>query len=213
MRDTGNPAPYPQLLHVDARLLAVDKPAGLLSVPGRGEDKADCVLARLRLVYPEALAVHRLDQVTSGVMVFARDAASHRALSVAFQHCKVWKTYEAIVEGEVDGDAGEVDAPMRCDWPNRPRQMVDLVDGKPALTRWRVLARDPAGAWTRLALHPHTGRSHQLRVHMCALGHPIVGDVFYGAGPAARVHLHASRLELAHPRSGKPLAFAAAVPF
>lgn len=201
------------VLHLDKHLLIVDKPAGLLSVPGRGEDKQDCVLTRLQQHYPKAMAVHRLDQVTSGVLLFARNAAMQRAMSVAFQYRRVDKTYQALVEGIVEQDAGRIDLSLAADWPNRPRQKVDPVDGKPAITDWQVIARDMQARRTRMALHPVTGRSHQLRVHMMALGHVIVGDVFYGAQPAARTMLHAARLVFAHPATGEPVDVAAAVPF
>lgn len=200
-------------LHVDAYLLVVDKPAGLLSVPGRLPEHQDCLLARLREDHPDALVVHRLDQVTSGLMVFARDAAAQRALSIQFQRREVGKRYEALVEGVVADDAGQIDLPLICDWPNRPRQMVDTKRGKPSLTRWKVLQRDPQAKRTRLALEPVTGRSHQLRVHLASIGHPIAGDTFYGAQPAPRVLLHACGLGFAHPVAGVAMAFESPAPF
>lgn len=198
----ANPANDITVLHLDDWLLVVDKPAGLLSVPGRLPEHKDCLTTRLQVSYPDALNVHRLDQVTSGLMVFARDGATHRALSDAFARREVDKTYVALVEGIVAQDEGRIELPLICDWPNRPRQVVDHLNGKAAITDWRVIERDVAAGCTRVALHPRTGRSHQLRVHMAELGHPIVGDTFYGAGAAPRVCLHATRLGLVHPASG-----------
>lgn len=199
--------------HLDAQLLVAEKPAGLLSVPGRLPESQDCVIAWLQQVYPEALTVHRLDQVTSGLMLYARGKPMQAALSGLFERRQVEKCYEALLEGEVAGEAGEVALPLICDWPNRPRQIVDFEVGKPALTRWRVIGRDAVAQRTRVALEPVTGRSHQLRVHMASLGHPIVGDVFYGAAPAERVALHACALAFVHPESGQPLRFLSPAPF
>lgn len=201
------------LHHIDEALLVAEKPAGLLSVPGRLPENQDCLVSRLQAVYPDALTVHRLDQVTSGLMLYARGSAVQAALSAQFEQRRVGKRYEAVVEGMLGDDAGEIDLPLICDWPNRPKQKVDPVHGKPALTRWRVLARDAATRRTRVELEPVTGRSHQLRLHMASLGHPIAGDVLYGATPAARVHLHACRLAFAHPLTGDALAFASPCPF
>lgn len=212
--DTTGP---PEALYRDADLIALSKPAGLLSVPGRGPDKADCLLTRLRQVHPEALLVHRLDMGTSGLLIFARHLAAQRALSRAFEQRRVHKRYIAVVQGQVVGEYGSIDLPLICDWPRRPRQIVDPRDGRPALTHWQVLARDPLGRHTRLALQPVTGRSHQLRVHLQALGHPILGDELYAADPqapgAARLLLHAERLELPHPGSGETLILEDAAPF
>ena len=201
------------VLHEDAALLVVDKPAGLLSVPGRLPENRDSLALRVQAVHPEALIVHRLDQVTSGLLLMARDPATHRALSEAFAARRIDKRYQAVVEGVVEGERGEIDLPLICDWPNRPRQKVDRAIGKPSRTRWRVLARDAATSRTRLELEPVTGRSHQLRVHLAEIGHPIVGDAFYGAAPGARVCLHASRLAFVHPASGESLALSSPVPF
>ncbi len=202
-----------QLHYIDDALLVAEKPAGLLSVPGRLPENQDCVIARLQALYPDALTVHRLDQVTSGLLLHARGKPNEAALSVQFQQRQVGKRYLAVVEGLLDADAGEVDLPLIVDWPNRPKQRVDLLAGKAALTRWHVLARDLDGRRTRVELEPVTGRSHQLRLHMASLGHPIVGDVLYGAAPAARVHLHACRLQFIHPRSGQAMRFDSTVPF
>lgn len=201
------------LHYIDAHLLVAEKPAGLLSVPGRGEANQDCVIARLQQVHAEALTVHRLDQVTSGLLLYALGKPMQAALSALFAQRQVGKRYHAVLQGEVGDDVGEVDLPLMVDWPNRPRQKVDHAQGKPALTRWQVLARDPDTGRTRVALEPVTGRSHQLRLHMASLGHPIVGDILYGAEPASRVHLHASELRFAHPVTGQSLAFHSAPPF
>ncbi|HDS0951468.1 TPA: RluA family pseudouridine synthase [Stenotrophomonas maltophilia] len=201
------------LHYIDDALLVAEKPAGLLSVPGRGEENQDCVIARLQALYPDALTVHRLDQVTSGLLLHARGKAMQAALSMQFEQRQVGKRYEAIVQGLLEADAGEVDLPLIVDWPNRPKQMVDHARGKPALTHWQVLARDAQAQCTRVALEPVTGRSHQLRLHMASLGHPIAGDVLYGAVPAARVHLHACALGFTHPLTGALLGFESPAPF
>ncbi|WP_296251878.1 RluA family pseudouridine synthase [uncultured Stenotrophomonas sp.] len=202
------------VLHcVDGALLVVDKPAGLLSVPGRLPENQDCVVSRLQQDYPDALTVHRLDQVTSGLMLYARGKAMQVALSKQFEQRQVSKRYEALVQGLVEAESGEIDLPLICDWPNRPKQMVSFELGKPSLTRWQVLARDTAAQTTRVELEPVTGRSHQLRLHLASIGHPIVGDVMYGALPASRVCLHARRLGFVHPLSGAALEFVSECPF
>lgn len=204
----------PAIVHADAALLVVDKPAGLLAVPGRGADQADCLWQRVRTLHADALVVHRLDQATSGLMVFARGAVAQRALARAFATRAVHKGYVAVVAGAVAGESGEIALPLAADWPHRPRQRV-AAEGKPALTRWRVLARN--GATTRLALHAVSGRSHQLRVHLWAIGHPIVGDALYApaavAAAAPRLLLHARTLALRHPTHGAVLGFELAAPF
>jgi tRNA pseudouridine32 synthase/23S rRNA pseudouridine746 synthase len=201
------------LLFVDDALLVVCKPAGLLAVPGRGEAGADNLLTRLQAVHADARVVHRLDMATSGLMVFARGAPAQRALSMAFEARRVGKQYEAIVEGAVSGDAGEISAPLGADWPNRPRQQVDAENGKPSLTAWRVLQRHDGS--TRLALTPVTGRTHQLRVHLQHIGHPIRGDALYAAPPlnAERLLLHATQLNFNHPSDGTPLSLRSPAPF
>lgn len=208
------------LLHADAQLLAFDKPAGLLSVPGRGPDLHDSLATRTLARWPDARVVHRLDMATSGVIVLARGLDMQRRLGAAFERRLVDKDYVAVVDGWLGEDAGEIDLPVLADWPNRPRQKVDRTSGKPALTRWRVLARGqgPDGApWTRLQLSPVTGRTHQLRVHLQAIGHPILGDALYAAGhaltAAPRLLLHAWRLSLLHPDSGAPVRLEARLPF
>jgi tRNA pseudouridine32 synthase/23S rRNA pseudouridine746 synthase len=184
-------------------------------VPAKPPGTQDCVEARLRAAFPDALLVHRLDMDTSGVMVFARSALAQRHLNWQFERRQVQKGYVARVWGEVAGEAGRIDLPLIADWPNRPRQTVCHVRGRAAVTDWRVSARE-AGA-TRMALAPLTGRSHQLRVHLAALGHPILGDAFY-AHPAAlaaagRLQLHAERLGFRHPIGGDFVAFEAPAPF
>lgn len=210
------------LLYGDRHLLVVDKPAGLLSVPGRGADKQDCAAARVQREYPDALVVHRLDMATSGLLLLARGPAMQRALSRAFEQRQVGKRYVALAAGRMTApptgdDWGCIDLPLAADWPNRPRQVVDAVRGRPSRTRWRVVAYDAARDATRVELEPVTGRSHQLRVHLLALGHPILGDPLY-APPvvcerAERLLLHASVLELVHPATGNPVRWSSPAPF
>lgn len=205
------------LLHVDEAVIAVDKPSGLLSVPGRGPDKADCMAARVQVLFPEARVVHRLDMGTSGVMLFARDLASQQALGRAFENRQVEKGYVAVVAGLVDGDSGSIDLPLICDWPNRPRQIVDRLRGKAALTHWRVVSRDESRLTTRVLLEPRTGRSHQLRVHLLALGHPILGDDLYApaeiCAQSSRLLLHAAHLAGPHPLGGADFVVESSVTF
>jgi len=214
--------PGVKLLHADDALLVLDKPTGLLSVPGRGEDKQDSLSARVQAVYPDALVVHRLDQATSGLMLMARGAAMQRALSQAFESREVGKRYVAVVEGRLpssgsDDSWGLIDLPIIVDWPNRPLRIIDAEHGKPSRTRWRVLAFDAAANATRVELEPVTGRSHQLRVHLKALGHPILGDALYAPAEvqakAPRLFLHAAALRFTHPASGLPLSFESAPGF
>jgi len=195
------------IVHRDETFLVVNKPSGLLSVPGRGERFHDSLASRVQLEFAQALIVHRLDMQTSGLLVMALGPQAHRALSELFQTRQVHKRYEAVVSGLMAQDAGEVDLPLITDWPNRPRQKVDHEAGKPALTRWHVAARDAERGTTRVDLEPITGRSHQLRVHMMSLGHAIVGDPLY-ADPEASVRadrllLHAAELKLPHPQTGE----------
>ena len=251
------------LVYRDAALLIANKPAGLLAVPGRGPDKQDCLSAWLQSAFPDALVVHRLDMPTSGLMVFARGAEMQRRLSQMFREREVEKRYVAVVAGRLDA-AGEVSLPIVADWPNRPLQKIDAENGKPSLTRYRLLCHEgpvraepdgttshstkPASGQvagyvearstpapspfdpstssgqaelranglgnTRVELEPVTGRTHQLRVHMAAIGHPILGDALYGdAGSAPRLLLHASSLSFTHPARGEPLNFASSPPF
>jgi tRNA pseudouridine32 synthase/23S rRNA pseudouridine746 synthase len=208
------------MIHVDASLLVADKPSGLLAVPGRGPDKQDCTSARVQALYPDALIVHRLDMDTSGLMLMARGAVMQRMLSRAFAERRVTKRYVALVAGRLAAPAavwGEIDLPLVCDWPNRPRQMVDHRLGKPSLTRWRVLGYDGELGATRVELEPVSGRSHQLRVHLRELGHPILGDPLYAppevSAMAPRLLLHAARLSLAHPADGSELCLESVPPF
>jgi tRNA pseudouridine32 synthase/23S rRNA pseudouridine746 synthase len=203
------------LLYVDEHLLVLDKPSGLLAVPGRGEDKQDCLSLRAQRLWPDARVVHRLDMATSGLFLMARSLAMQRLLSRAFEERAVDKRYEAVVHGVLREAQGEIALPLSADWPNRPLQKVDMDQGRASVTRWRVLE---AGADnTRLALEPVTGRTHQLRVHLQAIGHPIVGDALYAPSAvqalAPRLLLHACELRLAHPASGEPLVLASAAPF
>lgn len=201
-----------RILFADDALIAVDKPAGLLSVPGRGEDKRDCVAARVQAEHPEALVVHRLDMATSGLLLMARGAEAQRRLGIAFARREVLKRYVAVVHGAPAEAQGEVDLPLQVDWPNRPRQKVDPQQGRPSLTRYRVLAVDEARRRSRLVLEPVTGRSHQLRVHLQAIGHPIVGDALYGTADE-RLMLHATELHLAHPFGGHAVHLRSEPPF
>ena len=202
-----------QMVHIDEALLLVDKPAGLLSVPGRGEEGRINLTAQVQADHADALIVHRLDQATSGLMLFARGAAMQRTLSMAFASRQVHKRYVAVVMGRVEHTIGRIDAPLLADWPRRPRQRVDLQHGKPALTHWRVLERH--ADHTRLELEPVTGRSHQLRVHLMCIGHPILGDTLYAPEPqrAQRLLLHATQLSLRHPLHDTPCTWTSAPAF
>ena len=215
MSDTYAPPQDPLvILHYDHELLVVDKPSGLLSVPGKGAHLADCLIARIQDSFPDALLVHRLDRDTSGVMVFAMTPHAQRHLGLQFEKRQTKKTYVAWVHGEISEKTGTVDLPLIVDWPNRPRQKVCHETGKPAQTDWRVV-RVKDGQ-TRVRLYPKTGRSHQLRVHMLALGHPIMGDPFYAEGAALeapRLMLHAEQLCLRHPDGGRGMSFTAKSPF
>lgn len=214
------PIPDINLLYVDDTLLVADKPSGLLAVPGRGADKQDCLASRVRAHYPDALIVHRLDMATSGLMVLARGPAAQRALSKAFAAREVGKRYVAVVAGRLQTPQegwGTIDLPIIVDWPNRPLRIVDHQSGKPSLTRWRVLGYAANGLNTRVELEPVTGRSHQLRVHLHALGHPILGDALYAPPDvqalAGRLQLHAWSLRFTHPLTGEEMAFECAAPF
>jgi tRNA pseudouridine32 synthase/23S rRNA pseudouridine746 synthase len=214
------PLPDLTLLHVDDALLVLDKPAGLLAVPGRGADKQDCLSSRAQQQFPDALIVHRLDMATSGLMLLARGVAMQRALSQSFAERTVSKRYVAVVDGLLSaapGEWGVIDMPLGADWQQRPRQCVDPLHGKASVTRWRVLDQNPQDQTTRLELEPITGRTHQLRVHLMALGHAIVGDALYASprvqAMAARLLLHASSLALSHPLSGQPMQWHSPAPF
>lgn len=202
-------------LFLDDALLVVDKPAGLPSVPGRAPGLLDCMASRVQALVPDALVVHRLDMATSGLLVFARSKAVQRALSHAFAQREVDKGYVAVVTGELANEHGEIDLPLIADWPNRPLQKVDHALGKPSLTHYRVLTRESSR--TRVALSPHTGRSHQLRVHLQALGHPILGDTLYAppdvVAMSPRLLLHASTLAFTHPFTREAVRFESPPPF
>ena len=261
--DDAHPLLAPELLYCDDSLLIVNKPAGLLAVPGRGADKQDCLSARIQQEFPDALIVHRLDMSTSGLMVFARSAAMQRRLSEMFREHEVQKRYVAVVAGNVEQPTGEVNLPIVADWPNRPLRKIDAELGKPSLTRYRVLGfgesvhasipdvttshptrpsrndvqvagyqHERSIGWepspvrpdvskgehvvdtTRLELEPVTGRTHQLRVHMAAIGHPILGDALYGdASSAPRLLLHARMLSFTHPLGAEILTLVSEAPF
>lgn len=198
--------------------VVVDKPCGLLSVPGKGPDKTDCVAARVRRMFPRAvgpMVVHRLDMDTSGLIVVALDAPTQRSLSMQFEARSVEKSYVALVEGDVPGDSGRIDEPLRTDIANRPCQIIDHVHGRPAITDWRVLARETDR--TRVEFMPRTGRTHQLRVHAAhrrGLGCPILGDRLYGDPDSApRLMLHAATLSFVDPASGRRVEFTSPIPF
>jgi tRNA pseudouridine32 synthase / 23S rRNA pseudouridine746 synthase len=203
--------------YVDAALLVVSKPAGLLAVPGRGVDKQDSLATRVQARYPGALAVHRLDMGTSGLLVMALDPDVHRLLGRQFELRQVEKRYVAVVAGCISETAQTIDLPLICDWPNRPRQIVDHQSGRPALTRLETVSYDAASDTTRVHLMPETGRSHQLRVHLQAIGHAILGDELYAPPErheqAPRLLLHAAFLAFTHPWTGTRLAVSSPPPF
>lgn len=216
--DALTDAPALTVWFEDEHLVVVEKRAGELAVPGRGPDKADCLARRVQARWPDALTVHRLDQATSGLMVWARGATMQRRLGAAFERREVAKRYVAVVAGRLPAASGCIDLPLAADWPHRPRQQVDHAAGKPSLTRWAVLEAAPDGTHTRVALIPETGRTHQLRVHLMAIGHPILGDALYGDDAvrdrAPRLLLHAEHLAFAHPQPGRPaLQLASPPPF
>ena len=201
-----------EIIYQDEYFIAVNKPTGLLSVPGRGPDKQGWCYGRVMGPFPGALMVHRLDMDTSGLMLFALSLEVQRKLSLQFEKREIHKSYVALLEGVLEQDQGMIDYPMRKDMTQRlpPKHLVDCVRGKKAITEWKVLGR--SASMTRVALFPQTGRSHQLRVHMQALGHPIVGDNIYGTA-GERLMLHAERLELWHPETGGLIRLACAAPF
>ena len=224
-----DPASGFQTIYADDDLLVLNKPAGLLSVPGRGEDKQDCLSRRAQQQYPDALVVHRLDMATSGLMLMARGADMQRLLSSLFEQREVHKRYVAVVDGHMPDVASKkhenddkdnwhlIDLPIAVDWPRRPLRIIDAEHGKPSQTHWRVISFDNKTQATRVELEPITGRSHQLRVHLKALGHPILGDQLYAPEAvltkAARLLLHASALNFVHPASGQPMSFMSLPPF
>lgn len=216
MSSDYNPPSDPlDFIHDDHQVLLVNKPAGLLSVPGKGEGLADCLITRIQAVYPQALLVHRLDRDTSGVMIFALTRHAQRHLGLQFEKRQTKKTYVARVSGEMTEKTGTVDLPIIVDWENRPRQKICHDTGRQAVTDYRVIrARNGE---SRVRLMPKTGRSHQLRVHMLALGHPILGDPFYAEGPVLTDHprmmLHSETFQFRHPDGGQGMRFTAKPPF
>ena len=204
--------PYLSEIYGDSSLLVLDKPSGLLSVPGRDPAHHDSLASRAQEKFPGAMTVHRLDMDTSGLVIMARHAMAHRQLSRLFQDRQVEKVYFAKVWGELAEVSGEIELPLICDWPNRPRQKVDFEVGKPSLTRWERMAVGDNCSLVKLM--PVTGRSHQLRVHLQAIGHPILGDPFYAhpqaLAAAPRLLLHAAALSLPHPDTGEQLHFTSA---
>lgn len=208
------------VLYADDTLLVLEKPAGLLSVPGRGEDKQDCLSTRALRQFPDALVVHRLDMSTSGLMLMARGPLAQRRLNDAFANRSVSKRYTAVVDGlpiSLPDAWNVIDLPIAVDWPNRPRRIIDALQGKPSQTRWRLLSHDERTQTSRVELEPITGRSHQLRVHLKALGHPILGDALYSGprveGLSPRLLLHASSIEFAHPLESQWMKFVSSPAF
>ena len=201
--------PWLHILYQDEHIIVVNKPSGLLSVPGRLPEHNDSIMTRIQRDFPGAESVHRLDMSTSGVMVVALTKAAERELKRQFREREPSKTYIAQVWGQLLPDEGLVDLPLICDWPNRPKQKVCFETGKAAQTEWEVLERDAVSC--RVQLKPITGRSHQLRVHMLAMGHPILGDNFYASPEAkalaSRLLLHAERLTITHPVFGNSMTF------
>jgi len=213
--------PYLDVLYVDDHLLVLNKQSGLLSVPGKSLDHRDCLESRAVEAYSDALIIHRLDMETSGVIALARDKKTHALISKQFERRKTQKTYIARLFGHLKNDTGSIDFPLICDWPNRPKQMVDHANGKAALTHYKVLEREVSvaekTAVTRVEFTPISGRSHQLRVHALSIGHPILGDNLYGSElsqkAARRLQLHAKMLTLFHPALEKTMTFEAPLPF
>jgi tRNA pseudouridine32 synthase/23S rRNA pseudouridine746 synthase len=205
------------ITYQDCSILVLNKPAGLLSVPGRAPEHKDCMITRVQQEYPDALIVHRLDMSTSGLLVMARNCAVHREMNRQFAQRQVKKSYVAVVKGQLESSQGRIELPLICDWPNRPRQIVDHANGKPSRTDFQVLDFDNNSDTTRIKLKPITGRTHQLRVHMQALGHPILGDDLYADEEtlqrADRLLLHASSLSFTHPETLEPVRFCLDVPF
>lgn len=205
------------ILYIDSDLIIVNKPTGLLSVPGRGDDKQDCMITRIQQDYPEALTVHRLDMETSGILLTARSEQSQRAMSILFQNREVEKKYIAIVDGLLEKTNGEINLPLIADWPNRPKQKVDLDNGKPSKTAYKLLNDNKKKKTSRIELSPLTGRSHQLRVHMFAIGHAILGDKLYAPeniiNKSNRLLLHASYISFTQPFTKKNITVECPVSF
>jgi tRNA pseudouridine32 synthase / 23S rRNA pseudouridine746 synthase len=207
--------PFLSIIHADSELIVLDKPSGLLSVAGNHPDLADCLEARARTRYPTASMVHRLDKDTSGLLVMALNKKALAFVSQQFEKRETEKSYQARVFGSVEGESGHIDMPIGIDWDNKPRHYVDYEYGRPAQTDWAVLDREDRA--TRVRLFPLTGRTHQLRVHMLAIGHPILGDDFYAMGEALRaadrLQLHAEHLRFRHPLTNAFVEFNSPCPF
>jgi tRNA pseudouridine32 synthase/23S rRNA pseudouridine746 synthase len=207
--------PWLTVLHADARMLVLDKPSGLLTVPGQDPALADCLEARARETWPTATLVHRLDKDTSGIVLMALDKKALGDLGQQFEKRRTKKRYVARVWGVMEADSGLVDMPLATDWENKPRQRVDWENGRASQTEWTVLEREAQA--TRVGLNPLTGRTHQLRVHMLTIGHPILGDQFYATGEALaaanRLQLHAEELTFFHPDDGREMTFRSPAPF
>ncbi|MGH1484589.1 MAG: pseudouridine synthase [Cellvibrionaceae bacterium] len=205
------------VLFEDDDFLAVEKPADLLTTPGRGPDKQDCLITRILLSYPNARIVHRLDMATSGIVILALNHKAQAAMGKLFEHRQIKKEYIAIVDGQLSEKEGDIELPLICDWPNRPKQKVCFENGKAAYTRFTLLNYDASLDCSSVKLEPHTGRSHQLRVHMLEIGHPILGDYFYGSdrtrAKSDRLLLHAHQLSFAHPFTHTPINIVSTVPF
>tara|TARA_R110002072_G_scaffold13413_3_gene56076 strand:+ start:2973 stop:3650 length:678 start_codon:yes stop_codon:yes gene_type:complete len=212
-----NPPPAGPLpiLHVDDHILVLDKPAGLLTVAGNRPELADCLETRVLAEFPAATMIHRLDKDTSGIIVLALNARAHAHIGKQFEKRLTRKSYMALVWGQVAAASGRIDQPMKSDWPNRPKQHVDPVDGRPAITDWQLV--ETGTNYTRVRLSPLTGRTHQLRVHMAWLGHPVLGDNLYAPREALaardRLCLHAEALEFRHPLGGEAVKFSSETPF
>ena len=199
------------LVYIDQAIIVINKPAGLLSVPGKGEDKQDCLSRCVQEVYNDACIVHRLDMATSGLILMARGKNNQTLLSKLFEQRQIQKTYLAWVTGSPAQDNASIELPLMPDWPMRPKQKVDLQQGKYSLTHYRVLKRKPAPQQTLLEIEPYTGRSHQIRVHLNAIGHPILGDTLYAptehVTPYSRLMLHAWKLAFKHPTTHEQISF------
>jgi len=217
--------PWLDIIYQDDAIIVLNKPSGLLSVPGRLPEHNDSIASRVQQQFPSATIVHRLDMCTSGVILMALTKAAQSHISRQFQQRSTAKYYYARLEGMPAADSGSIDLPLRCDWPNRPRQLIDFIEGKPALTHWQVIAKQQVSDDNNkniidsatVLLKPVTGRSHQLRVHMLALGTPILGDELYasaqGVAAAEHLQLHAAMLEIEHPLTSKRMEFKVNAPF
>ncbi len=204
-----------EIIYKDTHLLIVNKPAGLLSVPGKSDEHKDCLENRLKSKFANCLTIHRLDMATSGVMVFALTPKAQRHIGLQFERRQVKKNYIALISGCPDTDNGLIDMPLICDWPNRPKQKIDFENGKQAITKWKII--DKSQMFSRVLLKPKTGRSHQLRVHMQAIGHPILGDAIYADDQvyqmSDRLMLHSENISFRHPDGGRLISFTAPCPF